>query len=80
MGKDGISLEHVPSARSPPGHCHLAAENRLGILEQGLDRNRFYGWELPPEEWVKLPRNVVQIKEKRTKQGNVTNNNFSVVG
>lgn len=51
-----------------PGHCHLTVEKRLGNLEQGLDRDRGYGCELPPEEWVELLRDVVQIRIRRTKK------------
>lgn len=38
--------------------------NRLRTLEQGLDRDRLYEWELPPEEWRKLLRNTVPIRRR----------------
>lgn len=46
----------------------MTVEKRLGNLEQGLDRDRGYGCELPPEEWVELLRDVVQIRIRRTKK------------
>lgn len=53
----------------------MAVEKRLGNLEQGLGRERGYGWELSPEEWVELLRDVVQIRIRRTKK--VTRENIS---
>lgn len=59
------------------GHCHSAVEkNRLGTLEQGLDRDRFCEWELPPVEWVKLLRNKC-VNKQRTKEGNTRDSNIS---
>ena len=42
-------------------------KNRLGTLEQGLDRDRLYEWELPPEEWRKLLRNTAPVRRGKGK-------------
>ena len=63
-GKDRIFSGCVLSVRSLRDIAMRLLKNRLGTLEQGLDRHRLYEWELPPEEWRKLLRNTASIRTR----------------